>query len=85
MNQNKGCTDARWAVEIWNKEDDIPGTTQNVCFFQEPQWWLNWASPVSAPFQEHAPDSIPFELDREQWRGAVIPTSFTVWDVHPNP
>jgi hypothetical protein len=84
--KNKTGTDIQWTGEIYNKEDDMPGTSANKCNFTECQYRTDGkayqnagivAGDVGIPSPSHDANEWG-----EEW---VSGTAINIWDKKPLP
>jgi Bacterial Ig-like domain (group 2) len=73
-------TDVQWTGEIFNKEDDMPGTSGNKCNFTECQYRVSGSAYQNAGLVAgdiHSDDS-------SEWGAEYISgTEFNIWDKKP--
>lgn len=80
--KNKTGTVAQWVGEIFNKEDDMPGTAGDKCSFTNCQYRLQGKSYKDADLT--AGDMITD--DASEWEAEWISgTAFNIWDKKPLP
>jgi hypothetical protein len=72
----------KYAGEIGNKEDDMPGTSSDRCNFTSCQYYKEGVGFQSAGFSSGSSYDTP---DITEWGWEHISgTSFKIWDKHPN-
>ena len=72
----------QWTGEIYNKQDDMPGTSGNKCRFSSCQYRKSGASYVNAGLTNSDVDSD----DSSEWGAKrVSATALDIWDKKPNP
>ena len=78
--KNTKGTDVQWTGEIFNKEDDMPGTSGDKCNFTECQYRVDGAAYVDAGFTAADVTSS----DSSEWGSErVNDTAFNIWDQKP--
>lgn len=74
-------TVVQWVGEIYNREDDMPGTAGDKCAFTECQYRRDGGSYQDAGFTT----SDPITSDAAEWGCEhVSATAFNIWDKNPN-
>ena len=81
--KNHTGSEYHWTAEIYNKEDDLVGTTGARCDFSDCQYRTG----AGGSFQNAniAANDIDSDDEDEWGKEWVSPTSFRVWDKNPNP
>ncbi|MBN1843971.1 MAG: Ig-like domain-containing protein [Deltaproteobacteria bacterium] len=80
--KNKTGTVAQWVGEIYNKEDDMPGTTDSKCSFTDCQYQCDGGAYQDTGFT--VGDMIT--SDASEWGvERVSDTEFNIWDKNPLP
>ena len=78
--KNVTGTHYQWVAEIWNKEDQMVGTTDAKCDFTECQYSVNWGTFQNASI---ATEDL-YTSDASEWGiERVSATAFNVWDKNP--
>jgi hypothetical protein len=74
-------TQYSYSTEIFNKEDQMVGTSSAKCNFTECQFSVNWQTfqnaDIAGPQDLHTDDPAEWGIER------VSSTAFNVWDVNP--
>lgn len=80
--KGKMGTDVQWTGEIFNKEDDMPGTSGDKCNFTECQYCVDGKA-----FQDAKLVAADINSDDSSEWGAehVSGTAFNIWDKKPLP
>ncbi len=78
--KHKKGTNVSWPAELFNKEDDMPGTSGSKCSFTACQHRVAGADYVDAGFTAGEVDSS----DASEWGSERISaTAFNIWDKKP--